>query len=214
MWSLSLGVLLLASVAQAQRVPTGPVRVLTALENVEARYVSGRYAHSTRINEPQGLYEWDCSAMVGWFLRRATPQAFASLGRPRPLAVDFYRAIAAAPVASPRRGWLQVPRIADARPGDVLAWPRPRWFRSRNTGHVAFVVGVPRPVVGGYLVRIADATSLAHQDDTRRGRTGLGRGTILVTTDALGRGTGYGWFGQGCPDCVIPTHVAIGRAVR
>jgi hypothetical protein len=209
-----LGVFLLASAAQAQRVPTGPGRVLASLETVEYRYVSGRYTHTTRIDERSGLYEWDCSAMVGFLLRRATPRAFASLGRPRPLAVDFYRAIVAAPEGTARGPWLRVPRLADARPGDVLAWPRPRWFPSRNTGHVAFVVEAPRAVPGGYLVRIADATTVPHQDDTRRGRTGLGRGTLLVTVDAAGRGTGYGWCGAYCRDYVVPTPVVIGRALR
>jgi hypothetical protein len=116
-------------------------------------------------------------------------------------------------VTRPRNGWLRIPRIADARPGDVLAWPRPRWFRSNNTGHVAFVAEAPRVTARGVLVRVTDATSVGHQDDPRNregGPTGFGQGTLLIATDPL-----YGWVGARTPeDWMIATPVRVGRAVR
>lgn len=216
--ALAVALPLTPAVTTAQRAPVlpTPVRVLGVLQRIEQSVQRTSYTHSTRINERQGVYEFDCSAMAAYVLRRAAPRALATVNRGRPVAVDFYRTIVRAPANRPRGGWLRVARVADARPGDVLAWPRPRWFPSRNTGHVAFVVSTPRPFRGGYLVRIADATSIGHQDDSRRGVTGFGQGTILVATDpATGAGTGYGWVGAHTPEnWVIPTPVAVGRPTQ
>jgi hypothetical protein len=138
-------------------------RVVGTLDGVSATLRTTRYSHSTHIDPATGRYEWDCSAMAAWVLRRSAPEAARTVPGARPLAVDFYRTIRAAPVARPRGGWTRVARLEDARAGDVLAWPRPRWFPSRNTGHVAFVAEAPQVVSGGVLVRIVDATSLPHE---------------------------------------------------
>ncbi len=109
--------------------------------------------------------------------------------------------------------------MEEARPGDIVAWIRPRWFPSKNTGHVAFVVGTPtanRGPVRGQLLQIADSTRLPHEDDTRGdGRSGFGVGTLLLVTDTVGRPLGYGWHGSvSQPDWIIPTQIVIGRALR
>ena len=111
-------------------------------------------------------------------------------------------------------------RIEDARPGDVLAWRRPRWIASRNTGHVAFVLAAPRRISPGgdyYEVRVADATSILHADDTRGGpqqRSGFGYGTLTFRVDpATHRGVAYGWFGRATP-WYVPTPIAFGRPAR
>lgn len=196
-----------------------PSRVMTVLDDIARTARATRYTHSTRIDARAGRYELDCSALAGYVLARAAPSARAALQRPRPVAVDFYRVIRDAPRARPRDGWQRVGRIADARPGDVLAWPRPSWFPSHNTGHVAFVVDAPVTTARGVLLRIADSTSLPHADDTRDarlGQSGIGRGTLLVATDpATGEGTAYGWYGDQTPTpWLIPTSVVIGRVSR
>lgn len=196
---------------------SAPERVMAVLQRVERQLKTTAYVPVLKVDERQGLYQFDCSAMAGWVLRQAAPRARATVKAGRPAARDFARAIAAAPTDRPRRGWLRVERIADAQPGDVLAWKRPPWFPSRNTGHVAFVVAAPVAVPGGVLVRIADATSLGHQDDSRGEGGGFGLGTLAVTTDpSSGVGTGYGWFGQASLDAgyIVATQVVIGRVAR
>lgn len=192
-------------------------RVMEVLRRVERQLQTSAYVPVLIVDEAKGRYDFDCSAMAGWVLRQAAPRARATVKVGRPAARDFARAIAAAPPDRPPRGWQRVSRIADAQPGDVLAWKRPPWFPSRNTGHVAFVVAPPVSVPGGVLVRIADATSLPHQDDSRIERGGFGIGTLAVTTDpTTGAGTGYGWFGQASLDAgyVVPAEVVVGRVER
>lgn len=205
----------------ARRPPPPPAaeQVLRVLARVAGNVRHTAYKPVLRVDERRGRYEFDCSAMAGWVLAQTAPKARRSLQRARPLARDFYQAIADAPTERPQRGWRRIDRIADAQAGDVLAWKRPLWFRSRNTGHVAFVMAAPEPVPGGYLVRIADATSLPHGDDTRTPESGggFGYGTLLVTTDpATGQGKGYGWHGRRSLDngWVIETPIVIGRVSR
>lgn len=204
---------------KAQVFAPGNARVVGVLQEIHASLRTTRYDHQTRIDPRAGRYEFDCSTMAAWVLGRAAPRARAALPGGRPLAVDFWRAIRDAPTSRSRNGWLQVTRIADARPGDVLAWPRPRWFRSNNTGHVAFVAEAPTVTPRGVLVRVTDATSVGHQDDPRSrdgGPTGFGHGTLLIATDpATGEGTAYGWIGLHTPDeWMIATPVRVGRVVR
>ena len=218
---LSLPAALVPGVAFANRNPRpAHLRVLDELSRIAANLRVNVYSHSTRIDEGRGRYEWDCSAMTAFVLRRAAPAALSAVGSGRPVAAQFYRAIAAASPARGDRGWLRVPRIADARAGDVFAWQRPPWFPSANTGHVGFVMEPPRPSPHGMLVRITDSTRLAHGStdtrDTDRGASGFGQGTILFAVNPLtGEGVGYGWFGeQTRPDWIIPTRIAIGRVTR
>ncbi len=172
-------------------------RVMETLTRVERRTRISSYRHRTRVDERHGIYHWDCSGMVGWVLGRSAPRARRSLGEGRVVARRFARRIARAPTDRARRGWQRLEHIGDARPGDVFAWERPPDFPSRNTGHVGFVVHRPVRVSDGvWAVRILDATSLAHQSDTRAdGASGTGRGTMTFVTDGEGHAAGYGWRG-------------------
>lgn len=207
-------------VVEAQRGPanTARARVLSTLDALAANHRVGRYTHDTRVDLRAGRYEWDCSAMAAFVLRRSAPETIRAISNRRPVAVDFYRAIKRSPAAPNRGPWMRVARVADALPGDVFAWQRPRWFPSRNTGHVGFVVGAPRATPQGVLLRIADATSVGHDDDPRDGasRTGFGRGTLLVGVDPQsGAGRSYGWVGARTPDeWMVETEVVIGRPLR
>ena len=211
----SLGLPLSSAHAYGNRAPA-PQRVMNELARIANTLRTSTYNHTTRIDERAGRYDFDCSAMAAYVLRRAAPEALAALASARPVAAGFARTIARAPVGRFARGWQRVARVAEARAGDVLAWQRPPWFPSHNTGHVAFVVDAPRLHSLGVLVRIIDSTRHAHQVDTRdteRGASGFGSGTLLVATDPVtGAGTGYGWFGAHTqPDWIIATPVVIGR---
>ena len=210
----------MVSLAQARE--PDPAPVMAVLGRIEASLRTSTYSHVTRVDEAAGRYDFDCSGMVSWVLRRAAPRAQGAvawgLTRQPPLARDYYQRIAATRAGRDRYGWRRIERVADAQPGDVIAWIKPREIRSPNTGHVAFIVDAPRAVPGSadrFLVRIADASSFQHQDDTRAGagRTGYGRGTILVVTDAQGAPIAYGWAGERSR-WVFETRIAIGRPVR
>lgn len=194
-------------------------RVLEVIERVRASLRETRYQHRLVVRERQGTYRWDCSLMANWVLERAAPRTVRHLDRvPRPLAEHFVRAIERAPVTGSRRGWRRVEHIRDVRAGDVFAWRRPRGFPSRNTGHVGFTLEAPRPVPGlprGWAVRVADATSSRHQNDTRPwpGEGGFGTGVLVFLTDAEGRGTHYGWGGTLSAGYVV-TPILFGRVGR
>jgi hypothetical protein len=191
------------------------------VRHIDATLVTSAYVHDTLVNERAGIYEFDCSGMVAWVLSRAAPGAYRSLreraGDRRLVARDFYRHIASVRAEQPLWAWARVPRVSEAQPGDVIAWIKPDIIRSPYTGHVAFIVERPVPVAdqpATYLVRIADASSYQHQDDSRAGtgRTGFGFGTILVATDPnTDAPLAYGWVGVRSA-WIFPTDMAIGRA--
>ncbi len=195
-------------------------RTMKVLGRIAERATQTEYWRGgARVDERRGNYAFDCSGMVEWVLQKAAPAAGSysaqGLGH-RPLAIDFQRRIASVPPDEERRGWRRISRIEDAQPGDVIAWIKPAIISSPNTGHVGFLVFKPARVPGrdeAYLVRIADSTSLLHEDDTRVGRKGFGLGTIVVLTDpATGSPRGYGWVGLRA--WTFETAIAIGRPLR
>ena len=192
------------------------------LEGIEENMVETRYEHRTRVRASEGKYFFDCSGMASWVLRRSAPAALKSIGKPggrRPLAVHFYNKIARLKPGQKRGAWMRVETAAHARPGDLIAWKRPKWFPSKSTGHVAFVVGHPkinRGAVRGILVMVADSSKFKHENDSRdEDTTGFGKGVLLLPTDDSAQPTGYGWFGSLTrPDLVIPADIVIGRPLR
>lgn len=217
---LSLDIMVVAppgSVAVPAPGPQENAQIVATLDAVESNLRTSGYDHATSVDEAAGRYDFDCSGMVQWVLGKTYPNALRGVGPGRLRAIDFARAITRAPAAGQRMGWRRIPRLADALPGDVIAWEKPRIVKSANTGHVAFIVEVPREQKGAsgrYLVRITDASSFNHQDDTRHGRAGFGTGTIAVSTDpASGRGIGFGWHGSDSR-FFYPTSIMVGRVVR
>lgn len=224
-----------ASASLAAAKPSGPARepapeledrhidwdlnpTMRTLGKIAETLTESVYSHGTQVDERRGIYAFDCSGMAFWVLRKASPRAARNMARGlggRPLARDFQRRLSRSPTHTPRDGWSRVARVQDAVPGDVLAWIKPAIIDSPNTGHVAFIVLPPQPLPGygnAFLVRIADSTSLLHDDDTRVGRSGFGLGTILLVTDPeTGAPQAYGWVGTRYR--VFETAIAIGRPV-
>lgn len=193
--------------------------VMRRLGRVAETLTDTEYSYGLAVNEKRGVYRFDCSGMAQWVLRRSAPVAALTMahGLPsRPLARDFQRRIARAPVERERGGWRRLARIADLEPGDVVAWVKPVEIDSPNTGHVAFVLLPPVLAPGydnAYLVRIADSSRLLHDDDTRVGRSGFGFGTILLVADPeTGAPVAYGWVGLRWR--AFETGIALGRAMR
>lgn len=203
--------------------PQGPPRVLDVLSQIETSLTFSRYTPFTRIDTQAGVYEFDCSGMAAWVLRRATPAAWHGVKQRsatgRIVARDFVRQIASVREGKPAWAWERVARVEDARPGDVIAWLKPARWVSNVTGHVGFVMEPPTRstrIDGGYLIRFADASRYHHQDDSRaeEGRDGFGVGTILLIGDPeTGAPVAYGWYGDQSA-WISETQIVIGRPRR
>lgn len=215
---------LTASVPAAQSAEPRNERILERVARIAETLRDSKYNHATVVDEREGRYEFDCSGFVTWVLRRTAPGAHAALLsralKQRPLARDYYWEIAKAPAGEKTpRGVRRIPRIADAEPGDIVAWLKPAQLRSPHTGHVGFLLERPRPVPElehAYVVRIADASSYQHDEDDRfgTGRTGFGSGVILLIADPqTGEPQAYGWFGVRSA-YVLETSIALGRVTR
>lgn len=198
--------------------------VLDVLQQVESGARDSRYSHTTRVDAARGEFQFDCSGMAAWVLRRAAPQAedavLAVNEQRRPVASDYHDVIERAPTrAAAGAPWQRLTRVGDLRPGDVIAWRRPRSVASTNTGHVAFVVSAPERTArgDGWVIRVADSTAIPHEDDTRHGvrshRSGYGQGTIVLTTDRADAPHSYGWFGRRTR-LYFPTSIMMGRPLR
>jgi hypothetical protein len=203
--------------------PQGPPRVLDVLSQIESSLTFSRYTPFTRIDANAGIYEFDCSGMAAWVLRRAAPAAWHGVKQRsatgRIVARDFVRQIASVREGKPAWAWERVARVEDARPGDVIAWLKPARWVSNVTGHVGFVMEAPKPsarIDGGHLIRFADASRYHHQDDSRaeEGRDGFGVGTILLIRDPeTGAPVAYGWHGDQSA-WISETQIVIGRPRR
>lgn len=200
-------------------IPWQANRVMQRLGRIAETMTRSEYSYGLRVNEAEGIYEFDCSGMAYWVLRKATPRAASALAYNldrRPLARDIQRRIASIPATGSRHGWQRVKRVDALEPGDVVAWIKPKVIRSPNTGHVAFVVLPPQRVPHRddvYLLRIADSTRLMHDADTRIGRNGFGFGTIVLIADPeSGTPIAYGWAGLRWR--TFETEISLGRPIE
>jgi hypothetical protein len=197
--------------------------VFDVIGRIDRSLRTTRYVHATHVDETAGRFDFDCSGMATWVLARSAPTAHDAVmrrnGRRRPVASDYHDVITQAPTSSAPAGWLRVAHARDLKPGDLIAWRRPQPIVSSNTGHVLFVVAAPQQVDAEgrrFLVRVADATSIPHGDDTRpqRHASGFGYGTIALFLDRPdGEVIGYGWQGL-ATRLDFRTPIALGRAVQ
>lgn len=195
--------------------------VAGAIQTIAHGLTSTKYQHRISVDARKGIYRWDCSIMAAWILDRTAPAARRAIGVDKPLARDFYRTIERAPTERPARGWQRLADVTALEPGDLFAWLKPEMFKERaNTGHVGFAVGKPwrHPRFADvWLVRIADATTELHGDDSRPrgGDGGFGTATIAFLVDAAGSPRAYGWYGEAQdPATYVPTAVVFGRVWR
>ena len=175
------------------------------------------YQHTTEIDEAHGSYKCDCSAFVSHVLSKVSPAALAAVesrSKKHPLAVDYYEHFAAAPLAGDAKAegeFRRIPKLADAEPGDIIAWRKAEVVKGETTGHVMVLAAKPaREANGEFRIVVIDSTGKIHADDTRKeGETGLGRGTLWVKVDAAGAPTG---LRVNAADGPLSSHpIAIGR---
>jgi hypothetical protein len=194
-----------APMPKGASIPRGdgsPRALLAEVERELSSMRSSAYSHHTAIDESAGVYDYDCSGFVDYALQGAASAAYAELcfaSVPRPLAKHFQAFFAGLPPDRPRGHWQAVPRVADIRPGDVIAWLRPADSVSKNTGHVVIAHGAPLPDEEGpdaFVIPVVDSTSVRHgRGDSRleSKSTGLGTGTLVVFADSSGAPIGYRW---------------------
>jgi hypothetical protein len=165
-----------------------------------------------------------CSALVAHLMRQAygyRSADFASwLGAGFPKAAGFHDAIASG------HGFDPVLRIADIRPGDVLAIKYPPG--SRPTGHVLLAASRPserratEPVVSGtkqYELTVIDSSHTGHgPTDTRhyaKGKfhNGVGEGLFRLYANPDGTLAGYSWSVTKASEFYAPAerHLVVGR---
>lgn len=205
--------------------PAGPlfheaVRQFTSMK-------STLYQHGTRVDAAGGSYRYDCVGFVSHALKQAAPQAresaFRALGiQPgRIPSPPKYRAFFASLEKKPQPGWQAVTRVADLRPGDVVAWEKKT---ETSSGHAVVIGGDPvEGPQGVWVVEVYDSTSSPHGGDSRPGdpragilkrtgkRSGLGRGRMAFIADpATGALTGYRWSPKS-KTATVP--IAAGRPV-
>ncbi|HKY62194.1 MAG TPA: hypothetical protein VJR29_02155 [bacterium] len=201
--------------APLRKLTTAADKVLADVALIDQKLKTSVYNANTKVDLKKGIFEFDCSGMVNWILERSAPTAFAELKAERPRVIEYVKALKAIPANQPSAGWRRIAKIADAEPGDVIAWPTPDWYPSNATGHMGILVAKPEAVDGGYLLRLADSTSYPHGDDSREGGTGFGYGTVLITVDAkTGAGTGQGWTGRHSYNTVLETPIYVGRPLQ
>jgi hypothetical protein len=199
-------------------VPSAPARSLPAVlaaaaQRMIAEYPETRYSHQTHIDKQRGICEVDCSGFIVTLLKRTAPKRLESIRttHKRPLAEDFYAAFAPKS-GGPARGWKPIERLADARPGDVLAWVKAERMPGDNTGHVLLIAQNPVPeTTERFRVRIFDSTLHGHAQDerTKTGRSGIGQGTLWLEADPRGRPVGYRWNSR--TGTLHTAPIAIGR---
>lgn len=150
----------------------------------------------------------DCSGLLNNLLMHSygysKPDLQKWFGVARPKAEHYYDAV----TASPRKGFQQVPRLKDVRPGDLLVVKYAELSADRSTGHVMLVDAAPvetepaAPEVDGavkqWTVAIIDSSRSGHgKTDTRNvngeKNGGVGRGVLRLYTDARGEDIAYTW---------------------
>ena len=178
-------------------------------------FPNSSYSHKPHIDVAEHVCEVDCSGFVSNVFAELSPRHVAAIQtlkkRSRPLAEDFYTSFAAAR-KSPLSGWRHAP-VAEARPGDVLAWWKEEHEKGEDTGHVMLLAEAPvLESPGKWRLRILDSTKRPHGDETRpAGKTGLGAGTIWLDVDRSGEILSYHWKSANGKLNAHPA--AIGRAI-
>jgi hypothetical protein len=168
------------------------------------------------IDDQTGTYDVDCCGFVSYVLDCVAPEHYKLIGAaanwPVPQAFKYYEFIDSLPTTG-TVGWRRIYRLADSRPGDIIAWLLRQTVG--DTGHVFIVAGDPEVVTADQsAVRAYDSSDILHYDDSRQladgqQETGVGTGTIQFQIDqATGRPTAF-QFGPG--DCFHSVPIAIGR---
>jgi hypothetical protein len=151
-------------------------------------------------------------------LKKVSPEAYKVIPRSgtekRPFAHDFYEWFTGAPApdkAPADAKWTRIEKLADARPGDVIAWKNENYQPGENTGHVMIIVEPPE--ADGKDVQkvvVIDSSAHGHGNDTRKkGESGIGRGTLWFLVNENGEPVGVRFTSR--TGALNPKTMSIGR---
>lgn len=178
--------------------PSGD-KLAAEAERILQNMKTSEYAHKTEVDEQSGSYKLDCSGLVCLALKKVSPDALKAVPKSgtekRQFAHDFYEWFAAAPTpdkAGADAKWVRIEKLAQAKPGDVIAWKNENYQPGENTGHVMIVMEAPEPDGEGvFRVVVIDSSAHGHGSDTRKkGESGVGRGTLWFTVGKDGEPVG------------------------
>lgn len=202
----------LAATYSASGMPQPPL--LQEAERELALMKTSVYQHPTDVDESVGRFNYDCSGLLDYALKKIAPQAYTEVPISKskcPLAQDFYQLFSQALPKSSH--WVRVSKVSHVRAGDVVVWLRPPESDSHNTAHVMIVR--QKPTVSSQpderLISVIDSTSSRHADDSRaKNQTGLGTGVIGVIVDSQDKPIAFRWKG-GESRLEHETKIAFGR---
>jgi hypothetical protein len=169
------------------------------------------------VDRAAGIYYIDCSGFVslvlGWVAPRHLDAIPPEPGLPAPQAYLFYEFLSGLPTDD-SGGWRQIDRLADALPGDIIAWTLGTVAPGHDTGHVFIVADVPFVLDETHMaVPAYDSSNVLHYDDSRvlpddGQATGVGSGTINFVVGTDGKPAEFQF---GPRDPYFPVPIAIGR---
>jgi hypothetical protein len=171
------------------------------LGDAAERLLSGmretHYQHRTHADKSAGAYDMDCSGFVDFLLKQIAPAQFSPLriepGHTRPRAAMYFELFSRLNI-SPLPGWEAIPKLAEARRGDIIAWQlAASTDEPGDTGHVVIVAATPVERTNHlYRVEVYDSSVIHHDDDSRpEGTNGIGEGVITFRVDASGKAIGF-----------------------
>jgi hypothetical protein len=194
-----------------------------AAERLLSRVRETHYQHRTYADQSRGAYDMDCSGFVDYLLEHFAPVQFASLrvepGHTRPRAAMYFDLFTRLN-KSPLLGWESVPKLGEARRGDIIAWQlAASTDRPGNTGHVVVVAAAPvEQTTHLYRVQVYDSSVIHHDEDSRpEGTNGLGEGVITFRVDASGQPIGFRFNSRALPrraDCHRPSREIVKNHLR
>jgi hypothetical protein len=183
--------------------PESPVHttLADAAQDLLAKVKETHYQHKTHVDTGLGIYDMDCSGFVDFLLKRFAPDQFAQVpiesGHARPRAATYYQFLHGL-AQTPMPGWTTVHKLADAQPGDIIAWELTAAARE-DTGHVVIVAAAPvQTSFELYRVSVYDSSEIRHDEDTRpEGTSGVGKGTIIFRVNSEGEPMAFRFNSQG-----------------
>ena len=173
-------------------------RMAEEAEAILKNLKSTTYQHKTEIRPDIGSYKLDCSGLVVHITKIISPDHLKCIpieeGKPRARAFAFYDVfndIAHGDTTYP--GWSAVPKLADARRGDVIVWRKPNLVAGQNSGHVMIIAESPiEEPDHSFRMVVYDSTTILHDNDSRKsGTTGVGKGTMWFKANADGTPSEY-----------------------
>jgi hypothetical protein len=193
------------------------LQLASAALNVVNTALESEYDHDPFVDASTGTYDVDCSGFISYLLGLVAPRHLAEIsvpsGETRLLAHDYYTFFDML-VQEPAAGWLPIARLADAQPGDLVAWKlTDTVIPGKDTGHVLVVADTPTSGADSAVaVSVYDSSDIRHDDDSRGpGRliaTGVGSGVIHFQIGLSGEPTEF-QFASG--EAFTQAPIAIAR---